>query len=239
MRKSAVLMLALGLAAVAGALLLFLARPAPGPDSATATPTSPSPTPAVATGTTPAPAPLPATPPIATTTAPATANLPVWEQRIDDILRSNMTEVQVSQLLLNLLPTLPKEGQIQAASHVANLLADENYAQALPVLTNPNTPPEVLSILMTDLMNRPDPVKLRGWLAVARQPGHPLAEEALSALVIYLDDDFGADWNRWAGAVDAYIQRQQAGGQVLGSPPQTPPPQRPQPQPAQGQPPAP
>jgi hypothetical protein len=133
-----------------------------------------------------------------------------WEYRIDEILGGTADESQTAILLLNLLPTLPEEGQIEAASHAANLLSDEDFRRAMPILTNPNTPEPVLSVLMTDLMNRPDGVKLPGWLDIARMPGHPLRDEAISAMEIYLDDNYGENWGLWATKIGEYLAREAA-----------------------------
>jgi len=132
--------------------------------------------------------------------------IPAWENQIDQVLRSNVNEAQTAQILLNILPTLPEDGQIEAANHIANLLPDENYAQAKPVLLNPNMPESVLSVLFTDLMNRSDPVKLHTFLDIAKIPNHPFHEEALSDLQIYLGDDYGTDWGKWNAALEQYLK---------------------------------
>lgn len=159
--------------------------------------------------TTPAPpsdaAPKPASTPFARTTP-----VPAWENQIDQVLRSNVTETQTAQILLNMLPTLPEEGQIEAANHITNLLPDGDYEKAKPVLLNPNTPEPVLSVFFTDLMNRPDPTKLRTFLEVAKISNHAFHEEALSDLEIFVGDDYGSDWIRWSAAVEKYLKESAA-----------------------------
>jgi hypothetical protein len=133
-----------------------------------------------------------------------------WELRIDEVLRSNADESQTAQILINLLPTLPPEGQEEAAQHISNLILDENYSKVLPLVKNPNLPEEVLDVFVTDLMNRDDATKLPALLEIAKIPNHPHHEEALTDLEIFLDEDFGTDFGRWDTAMKAYLKKQAA-----------------------------
>jgi hypothetical protein len=133
-----------------------------------------------------------------------------WEVKIDQILRLDANETETAQLLLNVLPTLPPDGQADAAQHITNLISDEEYARVLPLVRSPNLNPEVLDVLVTDLMNRDEKILLPTLLDIARTPNHPHHEEALSDLQIFLDEDFGTDWPEWDAAMKTYIAKQQA-----------------------------
>ncbi len=133
-----------------------------------------------------------------------------WELKIDQMLRTDTSETNTAQMLINLLPTLPPEGQAEAAQHITNLLVDEEYMRVLPLVRNPALPEEVHDVFLTDLMNREDPVKLPALLDIAKLPTHPLHEEALVDLEIFLDEEFGTDWARWDAAVKKYVADQQA-----------------------------
>jgi hypothetical protein len=136
-----------------------------------------------------------------------------WERRIDDVLRSSADETQTAQILINMLPTLPAEGQSDAAQHIANLLTDDQYARALPLVKNPNLPEEVLDVFVTDLMNREDKVKLPTLWEIARIPNHPHHEEALSDIEILIDEDFESinhDFNKLKIGIDKFIKKQEA-----------------------------
>jgi hypothetical protein len=133
-----------------------------------------------------------------------------WEIRIDEVLRSNADESQTAQILINMLPTLPPDGQSEAAQHIANLILDEEYSKVLPLVKNPNLPEDVLDVFVTDLMNREDNVKLPALLDIAKIPNHPHHEEALTDLEIFLDEDYGNDWSRWQQALDKYLKEQAA-----------------------------
>lgn len=133
-----------------------------------------------------------------------------WELRIDEVLRSNADEKQTAKILINMLPTMPPEGQEEAAQHISNLVLDEDYNDVLPLVKNANLPEEVLDVFVTDLMNRDDSTKLPALLEIAKIPNHPHQEEALTDLEIFLDEDFGTDFGRWEAAMKAYLKKMAA-----------------------------
>lgn len=133
-----------------------------------------------------------------------------WEVKIDQVLRANAEVGQTAQMLINMLPTLPKEGQTEAAQHISNLVEDKDYNRLLPLVKNTGLSEEVLSVFVTDLMNRPDTVKLPVLLDIAKLPNHPNHEEAVTDLQIFLDADFGTDWTQWQTAMQSYLKRQAA-----------------------------
>jgi len=61
-----------------------------------------------------------------------------------------------------------------------------------------------------DLLNREDPTKLRGLLEVAKVPNHPMREEALTDLELFVGENYASDWPKWQKAVDDYIAKQRA-----------------------------
>ncbi len=142
-----------------------------------------------------------------------------WEVKIDQVLRSNVPETETAQLLINMLPTLPAEGQAEAAQHISNLLLDKDYSRVLPLVKNAALPEEVLDVFVTDLMNRDDSVKLPTLLEIAKLPNHPHHEEALTDLQIFLDEDHGNDWNKWDGTMKAYLKKQAAENADAAAPP--------------------
>jgi hypothetical protein len=162
-------------------------------------------------------APALAVAPLAMTTPPPTGDTvpgpaasmdaaPAWESTIDGILRSNVSESQMAQMLINILPTLPEDGQIEAANHIANLLPDSEYGSVRPLLLNPSLPESVLSVFFTDLMNRDDATKLNAFLDIAQIPNHPFQSEAQSDLQIYLGEDYGNDWAKIRSGIAQYLK---------------------------------
>lgn len=189
--------------------------PGAPPEETTAPLVSPNPTtpaPAPAVPTTPATAGTKGQPGRTALAAPGTAATTTpdliadWETRIDDVLTAKGDETQKAKQLLEILPKLPEEGQVEAAQHLSNLLPDEEYASLAPTLVNPQTPEAVLDVLMTDVLNRPNNQKLNTLLDVARTPNHPKAEEARDVLEVYVDENYGTDWTAWDAAVKKWLK---------------------------------
>jgi len=179
----------------------------PRPTAVTVSPSPPAPVPA------PAPAPRPVRPmPVASVPSPAPAPAPAaglitdWEQRIDKILTTEGNESAKSKELLEMLPNLPEDGQVEAAQHLSNLLSDEEFKMLTPTFTNAAIAEPVLDVLMTDVLNRPNQLKLPALLDVARIPNHPKAEEARDILEVFVDENYGQDWNAWSAAVDKWLK---------------------------------
>lgn len=210
------IILAVVVLAIVGGTLWFLnSSKVPGVEPLKPITTAPTGTPAAPSTSAPTPATAPKTIDLTknqTPPKPAATPRPLadWELRIDEVLRSNADEAQTAQILINLLPTLPPEGQEEAAQHISNLILDENYSKVLPLVKNPNLPEEVLDVFVTDLMNRDDATKLPALLEIAKIPNHPHHEEALTDLEIFLDEDFGSDWGRWDTAMKNYLKKQAA-----------------------------
>lgn len=120
------------------------------------------------------------------------AKIADWEQRIDDVLTGQEDETLKARKLLAVFDRLPEDGQVEAAQHISNLLPDEEYAELAKHLKDPKTPDAVLEVLMTDVLNRPNQLKLDALFDVARTPNHPKAGEALDVLEVFLDD---VDWD--------------------------------------------
>jgi hypothetical protein len=201
-RTVAVIVAVVGVAAIVAFALLQSPPPPPPSPLAIATPT-PAETPAPFASMAP---PVAAATPVTAAIAEASNVNPAWESTIDGILRSNVSEAQMAQMLINILPTLPEDGQIEAANHIANLLPDTEYNSVRPLLLNSSLPESVLSVFFTDLMNRDDPTKLNAFLDIAQIPNHPFQSEALSDLQIYVGDDYGTDWPKWKSAVTQYLK---------------------------------
>ena len=208
--------------AVVGAALWFLqsAPPPAVPELVTATPAKTAPEAPIAPQARFEKLPAPASKPDETTEPPRKAAsepkptaIAEWENKIDAALRANPDSTEAgnratTQLLINLLPTLPPEGQAEAAQHITNLLEDRDYNRVAAIVKNPQMPEEVLDVFVTDLMNRDDAVKLPTLLEIAKIPNHPHREEAQTDLQIFLDEDYGTDWAKWDVAMKAYLKKQ-------------------------------
>lgn len=157
--------------------------------------------------------PAPASPPLVAGAAPdpmtggaGAVPLSNWEERIDAILGGEGEESVKARQMLELFPNLPTEGQVEVAQHLSNLLTDPEYAPLGNYLTNAALAEPVLDVLVADLLNRPNSVKLPLLLEVARTESHPKAGEALEILQLFLEEDFGRDWARWQTRVQEWLQ---------------------------------
>lgn len=129
-----------------------------------------------------------------------------WEQSIDDVLMADAEAPQKAQKLLELYATMPEAGQVEAVQHLANLLPDTNYTAVVHLLTNALTAPDVIDVLVGDLLNRPNKVKLPLMLDLARTAGHPWRAEAKQMLEMFVERDLGEDWAAWDQAVRTWLQ---------------------------------
>lgn len=210
-----IILVVIVLAIIGGAMWFLQTQPTPSPLPDLTAPAPIADTPA------PAPQPSVARRPEATPAPEKKADAPAapmaeapqlaeWEMKIDQVLRTNAGETETAQMLINMLPTLPPEGQTEAAQHVANLIQDKDYNRVMPLLRNTNLAEEVHDVFVTDLMNREDSVKLPALLEIAKLPNHPHHEEAQTDLQIFLDEDFGNNWPKWETAMKEYLRKQQA-----------------------------
>jgi hypothetical protein len=143
----------------------------------------------------------------AAATGPAATELITdWNEQIDAALTGGGEDREVAQKMLKLFPRFPPEGQAEAIQHIANLLPDEDYAELSKLATDAKLPEPVLEELMMDLLNRPNKIMLPTLLEMAKQPAHPKAGEAKDFLELYLEEDYGADWNLWQTKVNDWLK---------------------------------
>ncbi len=150
----------------------------------------------------PAPSPVPAAPEAATAAELSTN----WEDKVEEILAAQAPEADKAKRMLEMFPRLPEKGQVEVAQHLANLVSDSDYPSLERYLTNSAMPEPVLDVLVSDVLNRPNTLKLPALLAVARNPQNPKAVEAKDILQLFLEEDHGADWNAWQAKVDQWLR---------------------------------
>ncbi len=172
----------------------------PGPtngDSAATLP--PQPVPSVPASN---PAPVVATPAEPPGPPPATN----WEDRVDAVLGSTVSDREKSKALLAMFPRLSEEGQVEVAQHLSNLTPDEDFQSLKPYLTNSTLAEPVMDALMAGLLNRPNSLKLPMLLDMARTEDHPKAAEAKDLLTLFLDEDDGKDWTKWESRLQQWLK---------------------------------
>jgi len=157
--------------------------------------------------------PRPSSPSTARTNAPWAALSPApanlisnWEDKVEETLAAQApTDVKARQML-EMFPRLPEPGQVEVATHLCNLVSDQDYAPMGQLLANPQLPPDVLDTLMADALNRPNSLKLPALLEVARTSEHPKAGDAKEVLHFFLGADYGDDWAKWQEQLQAWLK---------------------------------
>ena len=136
----------------------------------------------------------------------ATNLVPAWEDKVDDILGSANSDPDKARQMLEMFPQLPADGQEELARHLSNLVSDEDYGAMRAHLTNASLPEAVLDVLLGDVLNRPNSLKLPALLDVARTPQHPKAGEAKDFLELFLEEDYANDWDKWQAKMDEWLK---------------------------------
>ncbi len=131
----------------------------------------------------------------------------MWEEKLDEILGDADDDTNKKGLqLLEMMPKVGEEAQIEIAGHIVNLLDDEYFSKAAKYLTNADVPEAVSSVFLDDLYNRENSVKLPLVLQVARNEKHPLHGEAKDLLELYIEEDHGNNWNEWESAMKTWLK---------------------------------
>ena len=133
-----------------------------------------------------------------------------WEKAINNLLGSDNENDQVAASLAAMVPTLPLEGQVEAVQHMVNLLDDEEYGLAQNMVLNPGLHPELSEVLFSDVIARPNRVKLPVLVMLVDSPGHPLRMEAHTSLQEVLGQDLGDAPTSWAQPVQDFLAREAA-----------------------------
>ena len=129
-----------------------------------------------------------------------------WEDKVQEILGSTGPDADKAKQMLELFPSLTADGQEEVARHLTNLLPDQDYGLMHGYLTNASLPEGVLDILLNDVLNRPNSLKLPALLEVARNAHHPKAAEAMDFLKLFLEEDYATDWDKWQAGVDQWLK---------------------------------
>ena len=91
-----------------------------------------------------------------------------WEQRLDGILLGGGEANDKADAIRKLMTVAPPEAQVELSQHLINMVQDDHYDGAAELLTNATTQTAVATVLMNDLLNRRNTLKLPMLLAIAR-----------------------------------------------------------------------
>ncbi|MSU59623.1 MAG: hypothetical protein EXS35_15900 [Pedosphaera sp.] len=129
-----------------------------------------------------------------------------YEPTIETILSADGEPDEKGAALLALYPRFPPEGQALAAQHIANLLANDDYEPFGQRLADTNTTAEVQEVILADVLGRPNKLKLPLLLEVAKTPAHPKAAESKQILELYLEKNYGDDWETWKTKIADWLR---------------------------------
>lgn len=138
--------------------------------------------------------------------AASTGLITNWEDKVDEILGPEGEDSEKVKKMLEMFPRLPEDGQVEVAQHLSNLVPDENYAALGKILKDAKMPEAVLDVLLADLLNRPNSVKLPSLVDVASNPQNAKAGEAKDLLELFLEEDYGTDWTKWQAKMEEWLK---------------------------------
>jgi hypothetical protein len=129
-----------------------------------------------------------------------------WEEKLDNILLSDSDSNAKGDQILALIPTAPPDAQVELTQHLVNMTSDDHYDGAAGLLTNATTPSAVSTVLMNDLLNRGNNLKLPMLLDVAENNDHPLKDQARDMLELLIQEDDGTNWDQWSASINTWLQ---------------------------------
>jgi hypothetical protein len=129
-----------------------------------------------------------------------------WEKQLDDVLLSDADSNAKADRILAMIPTAPTNAQVELAQHLVNMVQDDHYDGAAQLLTNATTASAVSTVLMNDLLNRNNNLKLPMLLSVARDDDHPLKDQAREMLELLIQEDDGTNWDQWGNSINNWLQ---------------------------------
>ena len=200
--------IALALAAVA-VLLVFLLLPSPPPPAKATAPRQASAAAAAAITSADPGSAITATSSGPLGLASAPAPVVAWEDRLDQLLTAETDNATTVRGLVSSMRQLPPEAQEQYAAHAVNLCGDGQFGLLGEIYLNAQTPQAVTETIFSDLLNRPDTIKLPLLAKTLRNAAHPMAGRAEEILRTYIALEPGTiPPNGWEQAVDAYLKQQ-------------------------------
>jgi hypothetical protein len=129
-----------------------------------------------------------------------------WEDHLDEILLGDDNENAKADKILALMPYAPVTAQEELSQHYVNMVQDDHYEGASNLLLNVNTSTNVQEVLINDLLNRNNTLKLTTLLKVLETPSHPMNQNAHDMLELFVQEDYGTNYQSWEKAVTDWLK---------------------------------
>ncbi len=134
---------------------------------------------------------------------------PAWDEKLDAIILGPEDGNAKVDKIIALMKIAPPEVQLEYSQHLINFATDDNYSGVAGILTNATTPDGVATVLMNDLLNRNNTLKLPMLLAIARTDDHSKKGDAKEMLELFIQEDHGSNWDDWSTAIDKWLKENQ------------------------------
>jgi hypothetical protein len=97
----------------------------------------------------------------------------------------DLSATQKAQALFSILPSFNRDGQRSVAHAAVRYVGDSVYSLVSVPLLEGKLDPQILSVFMTDTLNRPDSIKMSVLNSLAMINGHPMQNEAKDLIAAF------------------------------------------------------
>jgi len=97
----------------------------------------------------------------------------------------DLSATQKAQALFSILPSFNRDGQRSVAHAAVRYVGDSVHSLVSAPLLEGKLDPQILSVFMTDTLNRPDSIKMSVLNSLAAINGHPMQNEAKDLLAAF------------------------------------------------------
>lgn len=128
-----------------------------------------------------------------------------WEDAVSAAIDSSKDPSHVFHQLIAILKDAPLAAQGVLAKHLTNVASDDDFLAILPYIGDRAMSKQFHTVIATDLLNRPDAIKLPALLQVASSEWHPLHAQCLTFLTALTQENAEDDWAKWKEIVAAKL----------------------------------
>ncbi len=132
-----------------------------------------------------------------------------WEASVEEIVASQQSPELKIDNLVRLMFSLPREGQVEIAHNLVEIGAGKADDTLAALLFSTNLHETVTSVLLSEMVKRPDAMRLPLLLDLTDVEGHPNQAEALELLELLLGQQHGQNREHWQLAIHQKLQNEE------------------------------